>query len=136
MDLDQRKEHPQQLQLHYETIANALAEKKQVVLALRDVAKAFDKVWHDGLKFKILTLNIPNLTEKILCNFLNDRKAKIVIGKEYSNEINLSSGVPQGSVLSPILYSLYTNDLPSPRNECIDTLYADDISQVIITPSK
>ena len=46
-----------------------LQRKKQVVLALRDVAKAFDKVWHNGLKFKILRLGIPPLTEKILCNF-------------------------------------------------------------------
>ncbi len=43
----------------YETIANAVAERKQVVLALRDVVKAFDEVWHNGLKYKILNLNIP-----------------------------------------------------------------------------
>ncbi len=120
----------------YETIANALADKNQVYVVLRDVAKAFDKVWHNGLKFKILNLGLPSIIEKILCNFINNRKAKINIGNDYSNHIPLLSGVPQGSVLSPTLYTLFTNDLPPPEHGCIDVLYADDITQVITTQSK
>ncbi len=100
----------------YETIANALADKNQVYMVLRDVAKAFDKVWHNGLKYKVLKLGLPSILEKkILCNFLNNRKAKIDIGNDYSNYITLS-GVPQGSVLSPTLYTLFTNGLPSPEH--------------------
>ncbi len=119
----------------YETIANALAEK-QVYVVLRDVAKAFDKVWHTGLKYKSTRLNLPTLLEKTLRNFLNNRTARISFGKDMSNIINLESGVSQGSVLSPTLFSLHTNDLPPPGPGCLDTLYTDDITQIITSPSK
>ncbi len=69
----------------YETIANTLAEKSQAILVLlQDVAKVFDKVWHAGLKYKLLLLGLPPLLEK---TFLNNRIAIIPIGNEISNQI-------------------------------------------------
>ncbi len=101
-------------------------------MVLRDVAKAFDKVSHNELKYKLLKLRFPN----ILCNFSNNRTAKINIGREHSKDIKLLSGVPQGSVVSPILYTLYTNDLSSSEYGCLEIMYADDITQVITSPSR
>ncbi len=59
----------------YETIANALANKEQVYVVLRHVAKAFDKVWHNGLKYKLLQLGLPEILEKTLCNFFRPQNS-------------------------------------------------------------
>ncbi len=53
-----------------------------------------------------------------------------------STNIKIFSGAPQGSVLSPTLYTIFTNDIPPPGQGCTDILYADDITQIVTTPSK
>ena len=73
----------------------------------RDLSKAFDKVWHLGLKFKILQLQLPDILEKILCNFLDNRTAQIKMNNLLSEKFPLKSGVPQGSILSPTLHLLH-----------------------------
>ncbi len=59
----------------YETIANALVNKEQVYVVLRDVAKAFDKAWHNGVKYKLLQLGLPGILEKTLCNFFRPQNS-------------------------------------------------------------
>ncbi len=124
------------LTVTHETIANALANKHQVYVVLTHVAKAFDKVWINGLKYKLLNLGLPAILQKTLCNFLDNRTATIKIGEEFSSDIELLSGVPQGSVLSPTLYTLFTTDLPPAGPGSLDILYAGDITQVITSLSK
>ena len=118
------------LALLYEEIAVSQRNKEQCNIVLRDVAKAFDKVYHAGLKYKIAHMNIPRCFKALLCNFLDDRSAKIQIGHHLGEEFQLKSGVPQGSCLSPTLYNLYVADLGTLRNGNY-IQYADDITQII-----
>ena len=122
--------------LAYEQIAIALGEKQQCHVVLRDVAKAFDRVWHQGLKYKLTDLGLPIIYEKILCDFLDDRSASILINEYKGPSFEINCGVPQGSSLSPTLYIIYIRDLPRPGPGCMNIAYADDISQIITYPGK
>ena len=115
----------------YETIAINQHEKAQCNIVARDVQKAFDKVWLEGLQFKITLLELPEILEKIIISFTQNRSARIKHGELISNKIDLKSGVPQGSVLSPSLYITYTADMPPPGPGGLNVCFADDVTQVI-----
>lgn len=116
----------------YETIAINQHHGHQCNVVCRDVAKAFDKIWHAGLKYKIAQLLLPDIFEKLLCNFLDDRYIKIKMPTMIGEPFQTKSGVPQGSNLSPLLYIYYTSDIPNPTpDECVDIGFADDFTQVI-----
>ena len=111
-------------------MATAIGNKNKVNLVLRDISKAFDKVWHEGLKYKLIQANLENSLIRIVSNYLN-RTATIKIGEYIGPKFSLLSGVPQGGCLSPTLFALYTADVPPPSvmNEMI--IYADDITQIV-----
>ena len=94
-----------------------------------DVEKAFDSVWHDGLRYKLAHMGLPTKLVRLLSSFLTDRSIKVRAMDELSAPVTLNAGTPQGSVLSPLLFNIYVNDVPiNPRNQCSAGQFADDLS--------
>lgn len=118
------------------TIARAKANKDQVNLILRDIKKAFDKVWHTGLKYKILKTTLPSYMKQILCDYLTDRQVYIQIGQYLGPPFEIESGVPQGGCLSPTLFIFYTSDMPQPTPYSEYVVFADDVTQIVTYPGK
>ena len=92
-----------------------------------DISKAFDKVWHDGL---ICKLKQNGIKDKLLClliDFLKNRQQIVVLNGQSSSWTNMNAGVPQGSILGPLLFLFYINDLPNGL-QSNPKLFADDTS--------
>ena len=76
-----------------------------------DNSKAFDKVWHDGLIFKLKQNGVSGSLLMFFQNYLNNRKQRVVLNGSYSSYSTLESGVLQASVLGPLLFLIYINDI-------------------------
>ena len=90
-----------------------------------DICKAFDKVPHRRLVYKLEQYGIKGDLLLWIKNFLHDRQQRVTIGDSSSDWTPVSSGIPQGSVLGPILFLIYINDLPG-AIDCRIKFFADD----------
>jgi hypothetical protein len=88
------------------------------------VSQAFDKVWHQGLLLKIKQ-TLPPVYFNLLKSYLQNRYFVTIYSKETSPPYPLLSGVPQGSILGPLLYTIYTADIPQSDKTILST-FADD----------
>jgi hypothetical protein len=107
-------------------ILKSLEEKKLCTAAFLDIQQAFDRVWHDGLLYK-LKATLPTPYYLLLKSYLTDRYSQIKFNTATSVNFPIHSGVPQGSVLGPLLYLIFTADI-STRNDTVITTFADDTS--------
>lgn len=123
-----RRKHSTIQQVHrvINKISSEIDKKSICVATYLDVAKAFDSVWHDGLLHK-LKQQLPYDYFLILRSYISNRNFYVKYKEECSKIMKMEAGVPQGSVLGPMLYLLYTADIPTPttNNKMIAT-FADD----------
>ena len=116
----------------YETIAINQKYRDHCNIICRDISKAFDKVWLNGLKYKIIKQDLlPSIIKKILSSYVTGRTTQIRLEQYIGDKFNLESGVPQGGILSPTLFIFYTSDIPQVGPYSEDVIFADDITQII-----
>ena len=92
-----------------------------------DISKAFDKVWHEGLLCKLKSMGISGELYNLLENYLSDRFQRVILNGQFSLWKPILAGVPQGSILGPLLFLIYINDLPNELKSNAK-LFADDTS--------
>lgn len=121
-----RKGHGTIEQIHrlVNQINSDFEEKRYCSAVCVDISQAFDKVWYTGLFYK-LKRAFPHPVYSLLKSYLTDRTFLVKYEEAYTELYPVLSGVPQGSILGPMLYSIYTADLPEMTQTTIAT-YADD----------
>ena len=122
-----RKKHSceTQLLLTVNDLAVGLREKEQIDAILLDFSKAFDKVPHERLLLKLHHIGVRGLLLAWIRDFLTGRTQQVTIEGKVSSSSCVTSGVPQGTVLGPLLFLVFINDMPDVVKSNI-RLFADD----------
>jgi len=108
-------------------IYESLEKGQDICFISLDATSAFDRIWHEGLLFKLKCKGICGKLFDWFESYLSDRFQKVVIKGQLSNFIKILAGVPQGSILGPLLFLIYIDDIINDIESNI-LLFADDTS--------
>lgn len=111
-------------------IRTGFRHRQSTGMVLLDLKCAFDSVWHDALIYKMSRAHFPTYLIKITQSFLKDRSFKVRVGTTSSTRHKIPAGVPQGAVLSPVLFNIFMSDLPQAVSHTV-AQYADDVAFLI-----
>ena len=115
----------------YDTFTKAIDDGKEIRVIFCDISKAFDRVWHKGLLFKLRRMGVGGSLLEWFRSYLGQRQQRVVLEGSYSDYIYIKAGVPQGSILGPLLFLIFINDIVNDIGSNIK-LFADDTSLYII----
>ena len=115
----------------YNTCCQALDEGKEVRATFCDISKAFDRMWHKGLPYKLSSVGISGPLLHWFTDYLDKKKQRVVLPGTASSLTSIKAGVPQGSILGPLLFLVYINDIVENIHSSIRR-FADDTSLYII----
>ena len=115
-----------QLLLTFNDLAKALDDGKQIDAMVLDFIKAFDKVSHKHLFAKLSYYDIQGPTLSWIQDFLTNRTQQVILDGCSNDSQAVTSGVPQGTVLGPLLFLCFVNDIPGTVSSTV-RLYADDV---------
>lgn len=108
-----------------------MEEKHFVVGIFIDLSKAFDTIDHNILLYKLNHIGIRGVTHTLFKSYLNNRTQSVHCNKKCSPIKQIDQGVPQGSILGPILFLVYINDVINASSKIDFTIYADDTTLVM-----
>ncbi|KAL1116643.1 hypothetical protein AAG570_005115 [Ranatra chinensis] len=110
-------------------ISGNMPKRKITAMVLLDSEKAFDTVWIEGLIQRLGTYSFPSPLIKLVSSYLTDREIKVRVGNKLSAPLQLAAGLPQGSVMSPWLFNIYTSHLLKLQNSHVHIAgFADDLA--------
>ena len=113
-------------------LCEALNKKKEVRVVFCDISKAFDRIWHEGVLYKLERMGISGALLLWFKSYISNPKQKVIIENSSSKTGDIQAGVHQGSVLRPLLFLIYTNDITGNVNSHIrlfaDIDFSDEIS--------
>ncbi len=110
----------------YNSFCQAMADGKEIRVVFLDISRAFDRVWHAGLIYKLKKAGISGKLLRWLKDYLKDRKQRVCLNGIYSEWGFILAGVPQGSVLGPLLFLIFINDITEVVLHTKIRLFADD----------
>ena len=119
-----------------DALLDAMDNKKLSALILLDMSKAFDSISHSNLLQKLCCIGASSKAVNWFRNYLSGRTQMVRIGTSISIPLPITHGVPQGAILSPLLFYIYMNDLPTVTKVCNLESYVDDSKVFLTFPMK